>query len=154
MNRRIRKELDKLRDNLPIQYYMGIPNDNTFNIDIIDIQTDKIGLKIRYKFRENGYYFHLLPPEINNLIVSFMTDYITLKIIIVIPPKYPFVQPVWILSNIDINRNIEPIKKYFIDKILCHNKEDISLIYCLTKNILQFISTINFNGAELVLMDK
>jgi hypothetical protein len=154
MNRTIVRAFEKLREVLPIQEYMDIPIDNvensSFNIEISDIINNRIELEIRYTFRENGYYFHMLPPEINNLIDSFMNDYIIINITMVLPLEFPFIAPLWILTNIDTNKIREPINNYFIDKILCHNKEDVTPAYTLNKNILHFVSTIKFNGNELI----
>ena len=156
MNRRLYREMTDLNNKLPIQDYFDIPINNTdnstFNIDITSILNNKIELEIRYTFRKDGYYFDMLPPEINNIIDSFMIYYITLNITLVIPSEYPFKPPLWILTNLDTDRvrNIEYITTYFIDKIKCHNKEDFSLVYYIHKNILHFVSNIKFIGNELI----
>ena len=145
MNRRIFREIEKLKAQAPIQEYFNIPitNENTFKVDIKNIINNKIELEIGYAFKHDGYYFEYLPPEINNLIDGYMTDYVKINITIVIPQEYPFRSPLWIVTNIDTNRVKESITNNFIDKIMCHNKEYYSPATMLGKTILQFITSVN-----------
>ena len=144
MNRRIFREMEKLKTQLPIQEYFNIPitNENSFKVDIKNIGNNKIELEIGYSFKHDGYYFEVLPPEINNLIDGYMTDYVKINITIVIPQEYPFRSPLWIVTNIDTNRVKESITNNFIDKIMCHNKEYYSPATLISKTILQFISSV------------
>tara|TARA_B110000285_G_C14900535_1_gene503022 strand:+ start:458 stop:667 length:210 start_codon:yes stop_codon:yes gene_type:complete len=67
MNRRIFREIEKLKAQAPIQEYFNIhiTNENTFKVDIKNIINNKIELEIGYAFKHDVYYFESLPPEIN-----------------------------------------------------------------------------------------
>lgn len=143
--------------------YLSIKNDDeNFHFKIESFVDSTLYLTIRCdKKKKIIYDFIDLPYEINEMIYSFIHDYLELKFKIVYPSNYPFEPPLWYL--LDCNSTNECHKKNFSTfinyKINIYNKkyfylktEDKTLfyyyncIYCnnkikVKKKLLQHEST-------------
>jgi len=133
-----------------IENYFGIINKPETNVRISIIRDgNDVLLDILF---EKTYSFDIvkLPVVINEIIATYATDIINIKIKINHYDDYPFRTPVWFLTtlfyNINSPLNLPDYYKYIIDN---HNNrfnkcnKDWSPAIDVEKDILEFISKIN-----------
>ena len=134
-------------NNSSIENYFGIIN-----------QPNKT-LNFTIKREENEVYFTIsfvkyynidikrLPKEINDIISTYASDSINIKLKILHYDDYPFKHPVWSLLDVFYNINL-PINliEYYNYIVKNHNDRynmDWSPAICIEKDILEFIQKIN-----------
>ena len=145
------KRFQHFQKNKPhFQEIINIPKkdkENTLDINVSTISTNKIIVSIHYKYKYSGFYFYNLPPELNAYIDKFLYDNLYLEFTMVLSNDYPFNPPLWILSNLDIpNSKYESFLSYYLFKLKYHNNQLISSwssAIHIDKDILCFLSTIN-----------
>jgi hypothetical protein len=109
----------------------------------------KITLNIRYFKNEKIYNFNNLPIEIIRKIQDYGDNFIDMEVDIYFPKEYPYIRPVWCLSNIKHNIKLEQplsIKEYYNYIITNHNKKNKIYWSPATKieaDIIEFIQRIN-----------
>ena len=106
-----------------------------------------VSLKLEYKKQGDYFEFPQLPPEINNIIYNFNSQYIIIDIVIVYPLEYPFKSPFWFLGNVNTNL-ADKLYEYYNYKLDLHNKSIGDQFWCpaamsMDKDILTFISNIS-----------
>ena len=145
---RFTREIQRLKNDSPLEDFFGINQDknSTLTIEFIDIgKNNKYGiiLDIEYRKKNNYFSFHQLPPEINNLIDSFNFYSINIKCILQFPEDYPFNPIKWGLLSIKNNINKKCLNEYYKTIIREHNEEGFSPASTIHKNILSYIVKIN-----------
>lgn len=152
--------IKKFRDSLkskPIQELLNIPliNNNynsnrEFHISIPYISEENDEIHIRIKFINNykSFYLHFLPPEINEIISSFMNDTLILNFIISYPINYPFQSPYWSFDKYSCSVETKfNITRYYQNKLDYHNQINQRLVSLPSifpeKDILGFVVIIN-----------
>lgn len=133
-----------------IENYFGIkPHDNSkINITISNIVDNNMVLNIRFIKREDFYNLNNLPMEIIKIIHSYGNYYIDITLNILFPEQYPFDRPIWSLSkishNIELQQPLE-IEDYYKYLIQNHNNppERYWSHTSIEKDILEFIQKIN-----------
>ena len=168
----INRIIEKFREeitNKSIQTILNIPiskvinDDNELYIDVpfISKKNDEIHITLKYIHKYKSFYLHFLPPELNQIIASFMKDTIYLEFIISYPKNYPFISPYWSLNKCSssiINTTFN-LSKYYQNKLDYHNQINQRLtgtpsIYP-EKDILGFIVIINhFDNIFNILRDN
>jgi len=148
MNRRL-KRFQETINKIPLQELLNIPEkdkNGTLKIEVIEISTFTVTILIEYIYKYDGFYFENLPPEINNMIDSYLYRPLTLRLHILYPQEYPFTAPLWfltkVISNKEDNKNMIV---YYSDKIKNHNNLNSSQwqpAMDIHSDILLFISTI------------
>ena len=133
-----------------IQDELGIPcvyGDHRLYLSSSKIDNNsRINIRIEFIYKHKSFYFDNLPPELNNKIEDFLYDKIVLNIIQVLPESYPFMQPLWVLSDIITPpQQHKLIEVYYCEKIRNHN-EKISDKWTpalrIEKDILIFMTTV------------
>lgn len=159
----ITRIIEKFRKNIfkkPLQELLNIPinkviNDNTelyIDVPFISKNNDEIHLTLKLIHKYKPFYLHFLPPEINEIVGSFMKDIIYLEFIISYPENFPFIAPYWSLYKYKCSINTKyNIFQYYQNKIDYHNQINQQLIGTPSiypeKDILGFIVIINhFDG--------
>lgn len=140
---------------LNFQDFINIPEkqgNHTLTIKIPAITNRRILLTIKYVYKYEGFYFDILPPEINDYIEQFLYETLFIEFNLIVNNEYPFEPPIWILSKLLIPENkYESFLHYYLYKLNIHKTRvtiDWSCILRFHKNILMFLSTIN-NYQEL-----
>ena len=84
-----------------------------------------------------------MPPEINDIIDSYLYEPLILKFQIVFPDEYPFRSSIWFLTKViskkEINKNMII---YYSDKVKQYNKLEWHPAMGIEKDILLFLSYI------------
>ena len=148
MNRRLKRFQEKI-EKTPLQELLNIPEkdkNGKLKIDVIDTSTFTVTLSINYNYKYDGFYFENLPPEINNIIDSYLYKPLTLRFQILYPQEYPFKSTIWFLTKVisheEDNKNMII---YYSDKVKNHNNLNSSQwqpAMDIHSDILLFISTI------------
>ena len=118
------------------------------NLQCINIPI-KITLNIQYFKNEKTYNFNNLPIEIIRKIQEYGDHFIDMEIDIYFTDQYPYVTPIWNLSNIKHNIKIEQpisIKEYYNYIINNHNKNNKIYWSPATRieaDIIEFVQKIN-----------
>ena len=144
--KRYEKFQNKIKDS-SINKYFGIIDPNV-NITLNKKNNEEIlYLNIFYLKPQEKIYFKLFPNEINDLVHSYLNEYIDIEAKILYPLDYPFQPPIWSLtkniSNFDFKNLLYSICEY---AITCHNNQhtrDWSPATDIEKDILDFIRKIN-----------
>ena len=155
--------------NIPIKKVLQITNKNENNnennneflimIPFISKKNDEIHVDIKFIHHYKPVYLHFLPPELNEIITSFMNDIIYLKFAISYPEQYPFISPYWSLDKYSCSfaTNFN-IMRYYQNKIDYHNQINQHLIGTPSiypeKDILGFIVIINHFDEIFEIMRK
>lgn len=141
--------IKKVLQNTNKDVNMGV-NKNEFHIMIpfISKKNDEIHMEIKFIHHYKSVYLHFLPPELNEIIDSFMNDIIYLKFVISYPENYPFISPCWSLDKYSCSFATKfNIMRYYQNKIDCHNQITQYLIGTPSiypeKDILGFIVIVN-----------
>jgi hypothetical protein len=134
-------------ENSSMEKYFGIVCKPGTKLQI-SIQKEETTLILHIRFIKT-YSFDImnLPSEINNIILSYTSEYIDISLDITYLGRYPFVQPIWYLSNV-LTNIVEPLDlteyyKYIVNN---HNegyKTGWSPAIDIEKDILYFITKIN-----------
>lgn len=139
-----------LQNNSIENYFDIAPPDNSkINITISKIVDNNMVLNIKFIKREYFYNLNNLPMEIIKIIHSYGNYYIDITLNIVFPEQYPFDRPLWALSKIHHNIELEQaldIEDYYKCIIQNHNKPPEkywSPATTIEKDILEFIQKIN-----------
>lgn len=137
---------DKLQENI------GIPKDfKKYTTNVSGKQdSNRIVVEVEFCYKHDGYYFENLPPELNNKINDYLDDTLKLSFVLNIPTDYPFIPPIWILSDISTTiSNYKLLISYYSSKVISHNEinsKNWSPVILIDKDILGFINTIiNFD---------
>jgi hypothetical protein len=133
--------------NSSINKYFGI-NDTNINITVNKKNNEEIlYLNIFYLKHQEKINFKIIPNELNDLIHSYLNEYVTIQTDILFPSDYPFIPPIWSLlkvsSNFDFKDLLHNISEY---AVTCHNNQttrDWSPATDIEKDILDFIRKIN-----------
>jgi len=141
-----------------IEKYFGIKtiNDSKLKISISKMKKIqsinipiKITLNIQYFKNEKLYNFNNLPIEIIRKIQEYGDHFIDMEIDIYFPNEYPYIRPIWWLSNVNNNVKLEQplsIKEYYNYIINNHNNNNKIYWSPATKietDIIEFIRKIN-----------
>jgi len=134
--------------NISISDVLNDKKEFYINIPFISKKNNEIYLSVKFVYNYDPIYFNYLPPEINELINSYMNTTIYLVFCIKYPELFPFRSPIWSIikcySSIITSFNI---KEYYQNKIDYHNKINKYLIGTPSiypeKDILGFIIIIN-----------
>jgi hypothetical protein len=132
--------------NCSVSEYFGI-KDTKLNFTLNKKNNEEvIYLNVLYFKPQKYFNFNNVPYEINDIINSYLNDYIDLQVKINYTMDYPFHQPEWSLlhfsSNIKSNWQLDNIFSYLIN---CHNNQhvrDWSPATDIEKDILDFIRKI------------
>ena len=148
MNRGLKRFQETIQKT-PLQELLNIPEkdkNGKLKIEVIDTSTFTVTISIEYIYKYEGFYFENLPPEINNMIDSYLYRPLTLRFHILYPQEYPFTAPLWfltkVISNKEDNKNMIV---YYSDKVKNHNNLYSSHWHPamdIHSDILLFISTI------------
>lgn len=130
-----------------INKYFGIIDPN------IKIELNKknnetnLYLNIFYLKPQKKTHFKLFPDEINDLIYSYLNEYIDVEFKILYPLDYPFQPPIWSLTKNASNFVFKDLLNNIVEfAITCHNNQhnrDWSPATDIEKDILGFIVKIN-----------
>ena len=140
----------KTFENKSYETEFGIENNDNEKLTIhtSKFNQNKIGLHIRYKYKNKTLDFLNLPKEISRNISNFLDQYIDISIDLTYPNDYPFKEPKWSLTNINYNidRTTIPLKEYYNYLIEKHNetyRHYWTPAIKMDKDILAFIGKIN-----------
>jgi hypothetical protein len=118
------------------------------NLQSIKKQT-KITLNMQYFKNEKIYNFNNLPIEIIRQIQEYGDNFIDMEIDIYFPKQYPYIRPIWRISNIKHNIKLKQpltVKEYYNYIINNHNNNNKIYWSPATKietDIIEFIQKIN-----------
>ena len=137
-------------DNKSIAEYFILENKN-LEFSITKPINGRYSFTINYKKKYIPKHdFMTLPEELNDIINSYLDDFIIIEIVVDLRHNYPFSKPNWNLVNVkDSYDNRLPLKlfnyyKYIVNK---HNKmytkKNWSPIIDIKNDILIFITRIN-----------
>ena len=147
INKRLNRFKHQIKNN-NLQELFNIPektNNESIKIDIGEIDESTITLNINYEYKYNGFFFDNLPPEINDIINSYLTERLKLEFKIKFPFDYPFNNNLWFLTNLESNRNKTNLIRYYVFLVDNHNimnKKQWNAAINIDKDILFFVSNI------------
>jgi hypothetical protein len=148
-----REHLKKMIGEISIaEYFQIIPATGSlqFNIDFTKDGRYKFSITYKTKYFPK-YDFVNLPVELNDIIHSYLEDYIVLEFMVDLRYDFPFSRPVWSLMKVDDSYNNRvPIClfEYYKHIVKLHNKMYIiknnwSPSMGIKSDILKFICRIN-----------
>jgi hypothetical protein len=133
--------------NTSISKYFGITDPNLSFKLIRKNNDDELYFNVLYFKPQEYFNFKNVPKEINDIINSYLNDYVDMQININYMNDYPFNCPNWSLlsfsSNITSDWELNDIFSYLIN---CHHRQlnrDWSPATDIEKDILDFIIKIN-----------
>ena len=148
VNKRLNRFKHQINNN-NIQELFNIPektDNESIKIDIGEIDKSRITLHINYEYKYNSFFFDNLPPEINNIIDSFLVENLKLEFQIKFPFDYPFNNTLWFLTNLESNSyNKKNLISHYVFKVNNHNiinKKHWNAAILIDKDILFFVSNI------------
>lgn len=146
-NKRLNRFKHQIKNN-NIQELFNIPektDNESVEIKIGEIAESKITLHINYEYKYDGFFFDNLPPEINDIIDSFLKEKLKLEFQIKFPFDYPFNNNLWFLTNLESNSHNKNLINYYVFIVNNHNimnKKQWNAAINIDKDILFFVSNI------------
>lgn len=127
----------------------GIPKSDDYKLTIRVKNENERRIKLTIKYtKKHIYNIKNIPLELSNIICNFLSETICINIAIGYPLDYPFVNPVWELSNVEHNIHNPPIDitNYYSYIINTHNtvlNQHWHHAQTTKNDILDFIQKIN-----------